>query len=451
LSSLFIFRRDLRLEDNTGLIYALKNSESVIPCFIFNPDQIEHNSFRGDPCLQFLIESLKDLEEQLKEKGAKLYLFYGKPEVIISQCIKELGIDSVVVNRDYTQFSIERDERIERTCDKNGISFYSFDDALLNPPEATMKKDGTPYTVFTPFFHNAQKISIDRPVKNDFDNYFTKSIPFAETHDLYKKILPDHPTVFGGRAHALTILKTLKKFENYTLDRNFPAIEGSTRLSPHLKFNTCSIREIYASMAKALGAEHDLIRSLYWRDFFSSIAFHFPRIFAGAFLEKFNRLNWSDNKSHFEKWCQGKTGFPIVDAGMRQLNETGWMHNRVRMIVASFLIKDLHINWQWGEKYFAQTLVDYDPAVNNGNWQWAASTGTDAQPYFRIFNPWNQQKNFDPDCLYIKKWVPELKYLSPKEIHNWIEINDTVANYPAPMILHERESKKTLAEYKSHT
>lgn len=448
MTSLFIFRRDLRLEDNTGLIYALKKSSDVIPCFIFTPDQIEHNPYRGDPCLQFLIESLEDLDRQLHEKGAKLYLFYGEPEKIIEECVKQLGIKAVMVNRDYTPFSLKRDEKMNAACTKHNIPLISFNDVLLNSPEETMKKDGTPYTVFTPFFNNALKNAIERPVINSAENYYTKPIPFAETKALYKKILPDHKTVHGGRAEALGILKKISSFEAYTTERDFPSIRGTTQLSPHLKFNTVSIREVYHAIAKVLGPEHDLIRSLYWRDFFSSISFHFPRVFEGAFLQKFNGIKWGQNKDLFEKWCQGKTGFPIVDAGMRQLNEIGWMHNRVRMIVASFLIKDLHINWQWGEKYFAQKLIDYDPALNNGNWQWAASTGTDAQPYFRIFNPWNQQKKFDPDCLYIKKWIPELRLLSAKEIHNWIEVNDTVATYPAPIIVHEKESKKTLDAYK---
>jgi deoxyribodipyrimidine photo-lyase len=449
---LFIFRRDLRLEDNTGLIYALKNFKTVIPCFIFTPTQIELNPFRGDPCLQVLIESLHDLEEQLEEKKAKLYLFFGNPEEIIAKCIKILQIEAVIVNRDYTPFSIARDAQIKQTCLQHNVRFHLFDDILLNPPEATLKKDGTPYTVFTPYFHNALKFTIPYPEENLHDNYYHQDIPFAEDSSIYKRILPSAKTFKGGRRQALDILKTVHKFEAYATDRDFPAIHGTTHLSAHLKFNTCSIREVYHAIAKTLSPHHELIRSLYWRDFFTSIAFHFPRVFQGPFLLKFDQVQWSQNNSHFEKWCTGQTGFPIVDAGIREMNETGWMHNRVRMITASFLIKDLHIHWQWGEKYFAQKLIDYDPAVNNGNWQWSASTGTDAQPYFRIFNPWNQQKKFDPDCIYIKKWIPELRELSPKVIHNWLHEQDAqFTTYPRPMISHEKESKITLDLYKSST
>ena len=449
--SLFIFRRDLRLEDNTGLIFALKNSDKVIPCFIFTPEQITKNSYRSDHCLQFMIESLEDLEEQLKNRDGRLFLFFEAPEKIVEKCIEELDLDAVIVNRDYTPYSIKRDQKIASVCEKASIAFHSFDDALLHPPEKTLKSNNTPYSIFTPFYRNAAKIKVLPSTSNQHKNYYSRPIPFAESSALYRKILPKRINqAAGGRSACLKILKNLKQFSHYKIDRNFPAKDATTHLSAHLKFTTCSPREIYYALAKQLGLHSELIRSLYWRDFFSSITFYFPNVFEGPFHKKFSRLRWSDDRTVFKKWCAGKTGFPIVDAGMREMNQTGYMHNRVRMIAAFFLIKDLHINWQWGEKYFAQTLIDYDPAVNNGNWQWVASTGCDAQPYFRIFNPWTQQSKFDPDCVYIKRWIPELSKIPSKAIHAWhLEENYALSkNYPAPIVDHKKEAKSTLASYK---
>jgi deoxyribodipyrimidine photo-lyase len=268
------------------------------------------------------------------------------------------------------------------------------------------------------------------------------------------KALPKHPlknALAGGRTEALKILKKLGSLRNYRRGRDFPAQELSSYLSPYLKFTVCSPREVYAAISRRLGPRHELVRSLFWRDFFTGIAFFFPHIFKGAFHSKFDKLKWSYDRKAFKRWCEGTTGFPIVDAGMREMLETGFMHNRARMIAGSFLVKDLHIDWRWGEKYFAQTLVDYDPAVNNGNWQWVASTGCDAQPYFRIFNPWAQQKKFDPECIYIKKWVPELRSLPPETIHAWYEKKHHSAcpNYPPPIVEHEIEAKKTLRAYRS--
>lgn len=414
--SLFIFRRDLRLEDNTGLIFALKSSEVVIPAFIFTPEQIDENPFRSDHCLKFMIDSLKDLEHQLKEKGAKLFLFKGHPEEVVRECIQKLHIDALIVNRDYTPYSIQRDKKLAQVCQKAGIPFQSFDDALLHPPEETTKKDGKPYTVFTPYFHNASKLEVLPPAQNRFSNYFHGQIPFAKGS--YPKVTVENAMI-GGRSEAL---------------------KNPSHLSPYLKFTLCSPREVYA----AIRHDTEKLRSLYWRDFFTGIAFFFPHVFKSAFRPKFDALQWSDDKQAFKRWCEGSTGFPIVDAAMREMNQTGFMPNRFRMITASFLVKDLHINWQWGEKYFAQTLIDYDPAVNNGNWQWAASTGCDAQPYFRIFNPWSQQKKFDPDCTYIKTWIPELREYPPKAIHAWTGSKD----YPAPMVDHAEAAKESLTSYR---
>jgi len=450
--TLFIFRRDLRLEDNSGLISALEHSHEVIACFIFNPVQLTDNAYRSDHCVQFMLESLQDLDEQLKKKGSHLYLFYGKQEEIVKKCIKTLGIDCVVVNRDYTPFSKERDANLEQLSSE--VDVVIWEDALLHAPENTLKSDGQPYSRFSPYYKNASSIQVKKPQTNSHTNYFHGFIDFAKPMSICKEILPNsstHLAIKGGRKEALKILKNLKNFKHYSDQRNFPELDATTHLSAHLKFTTVSVREVYYAIIEQFNKYHELIRGLYWRDFFHYIAFFSPHVFQGCFYKKFNALSWSQSKTNFLKWCEGKTGFPIVDAGMRELNATGFMHNRVRMITASFLIKDLHISWQWGEKYFAQKLIDYDPCVNNGNWQWVASTGCDVQPYFRIFNPWNQQKKFDPNCIYIKKWIPELIDMPPNILHNWyIKKNHTITqNYPSPIIEHETEAKKSLLTYRN--
>lgn len=452
--SLFLFRRDLRLEDNTGLIFALTHSEAVIPAFIFTPEQIEKNPFRSDHCLKFMLESLEDLSDQLEQKKGKLYFLKGKPEEVVAKCLEKLSIEAVIVNRDYTPYSQKRDKKIEKVCKEKKIPFLSFDDALLHPPEETLKKEGKPYAVFTPYFRNASRQKVLPPTPNRKSNYFHGKIAFAEGKSILSEMLPSKKittSLIGGRKEALKILKKISSFSHYENDRNFPGEDASTHLSPYLKFTVCSPREVFAAISSQLGRHHELIRALYWRDFFTGIAFFFPHVFEGAFHPKFDKLKWSYSKQDFNAWCKGQTGFPIVDAGMRELNETGFMHNRVRMITASFLVKDLQIDWRWGEKYFAQTLVDYDPAVNNGNWQWVASTGCDAQPYFRIFNPWTQQKKFDPDCIYIKKWVKELHDLPSSIIHGWHQkkVHPECPSYPPPMVDHEKAAKETLVAYKS--
>lgn len=446
--ALFIFRRDLRIHDNTGLIYALENAKEVICVFVFTPEQIVENPYRSDFCLQFMLESIEELEEELEKKGGKLFYFFEAPEKVVKKCIKQLKVDLVVVNRDYTPYSVHRDKMIEKVCKDGNVDFKSFDDLLLHPPEQLLKNNGNPYTIFTPFYKNASKLPVALPQNNNCKNYSKIRIEFANEPFPFKNILPTrHSAQKGGRREALKILKKISSFSHYELERDYPMKDATTHLSPHLKFTTVSVREVYYAIQKNLGSHSALIRSLYWRDFFSTISLHFPYVFKGAFHRKFDQLPWENNSTNFKHWCDGTTGFPIVDAGMRELNKTGYMHNRVRMIVASFLVKDLHINWQRGEKYFAQHLIDYDPAVNNGNWQWAASTGCDAQPYFRIFNPWTQQIKFDPECKYIKKWIPELAHEDPKTIHQ-LYSRENRSEYPLPIVDHAFEAKKAIAYYK---
>ncbi len=444
--SLFIFRRDLRLEDNSGLIDALINSSSVVPCFFFDrrlllTNQPHHNA------IQFMVEALKDLDDQLTQKNSQLFCFSDIPEKKVPSLIESLHIDAVFVNRDYTPFSQNRDSRLKNVCDKASVDFHQFADSLLSEPEMVHKSNNEPYKVFTPFFQKAKLIPVASAKANPHQNYSSaKLMPKNTLSSILKKYqfqTNERLLLQGNRSSCLKILEDLNAFRNYETRRDFPSEHGTTRLSPYLKVGLCSIREVHAAISNQLGATHPLIRQLYWRDFYTHIAFHYSYVFKRAFKARYENLQWNKSKTLFRAWCEGKTGFPIVDAGMRQLNTIGWMHNRVRMIVASFLTKDLHIDWRWGERYFAKYLIDYDPAVNNGNWQWAASTGVDAQPYFRIFNPWRQQEKYDSNCEYIKQWIPELSQIEPRTIHRWFKPTkwDSQLNYPKPLVDHKQESQ----------
>lgn len=449
--ALHIFRRDLRLYDNTALIQALKLSEFVIPCFVFDKRQIEDNDYKSDHCIQFMIRSLQELDSELKKKNSKLYFFYGIAEDVIAKLIIQLNIKAVFINRDYTPFSRKRDLKIAEICDDLHVDFYSYADALLHEPEEVFKIDRKPYTVFSPFLKKALQLAVQPPQNNSFKNYYKKPISLENKHVLIKLLKKNNPNIFvkGGRIEGLSLLTKIKDLEGYQKIRNIPSLQGTTQLSAHNKFGTLSIREVYYAIVKTFDKKHALISELHWRDFFTHIAFHYPSVFGESFHSKYKSIQWSQNERRFRAWCEGVTGFPIVDAGMSELNTTGYMHNRVRMITASFLTKDLHIDWRLGEKYFAQKLVDYDPAVNNGNWQWVASTGCDAQPYFRIFNPWLQQQRFDPDCLYIKRWIPELAMIPPKTIHHLNKINNKLMeNYPRPIVDHTIESQRTKIMFK---
>lgn len=454
--SLFVFRRDLRLIDNHGLKAALQASQQVVCVFIFDPRQIsDHNKYLSLNALQFMLASLKELEAELAKHAGKLYFLTGKPDIVIGKLISELKIEAVFVNQDYTPFSLERDEQIKKVCVHKQVIFNSQADCLLNDPAQIKTLSGKTYQVFTAFYKNAQKKPVDLPdVKFKFnthcfyDGHVNHSVTLTS---VAKKIAPKinlELAEIGGRVHGLKILKNLNQFKNYAHEKDFPAIP-TTRLSAHLKIGTVSVRETFYTMIDQLGHDHPLLRQLYWRDFFTYIACHHPSVFGAAFNPKFLKIKWQYDNHKFKLWCEGKTGFPIVDAGMRELNATGFMHNRVRMITASFLVKDLHLDWQAGEHYFATKLVDYDPAVNNGNWQWVAGTGCDAQPYFRVFNPWIQQKKFDPDCEYIKIWIPELKDLSPKEVHNWFKAWSKYDGiYLEPILDHSTAAKAVIKLYR---
>ena len=448
--SLFVFRRDLRLEDNTGLIHALKTSETIIPCFIYDDfilKKFKDSTFR----LDFLNESLRELDLELKKKNSSLQMFEGNPSKVIEDLITENNhtIDAVFLNVDFTSYSRSRDAEIHSICKKNNVNFYQILDFLLhNPNDIKTNNHDCPYTVYSFFNKKARQYHVRKIQRNYGKNYSDKITSKTNIRD---NISTKNLKTSGGRKAGMNILKNLDKFRDYKNTRDFPEFDGATtKLAPHNKFGTVSIREVYHAIRDTLGPNHTLINEIYWREFFSYISFHFPWTCKKSFQKRFQNIPWSQDKEKFHIWTQGMTGFPIVDAGMRQLNNTGFMHNRVRMIVASFLTKDLHIDWRWGEQYFAEKLVDYDPAVNVGNWQWAASTGCDAVPYFRIFNPWIQQQKFDPDCFYIKRWIPELEELTPKQIHNlWNNFPDgDDVTYVKPILDHKAESQKTKEMFK---
>ncbi len=450
--ALVLLRRDIRLIDNTALNYALKNAEKVTIGFIFNPKQADkaQNEYFSANAFQFLCESLTELDEELQKLGSRLAVWRGDTAEVVTNSI--FDFDLLYFNEDYTPFAKKRDEKIKKIVKNKGKEVKTFHDVLLTMPGAVKTGGGTPYKVFTPFKRAAMaQVPVPKPetetdlfekkvnqdVKSEFllEDYF-KKYPYEKNKEIF---------VHGGRSNALKRFENLKKYKNYDEERNFPAINQTSGLSAAHKFGVVSVRETYWRIRELFGVDHTLISELYWRDFYSLVGDSWPEVFGLEFKEKYRKVIWEDlklgkNEVNLEKWKRGETGFPIVDAGMRQLNQTGWMHNRVRMVVACFLVKDLQIDWREGEKYFAQQLVDYDPAVNNGSWQWAASTGTDAQPYFRIFNPWSQQKRFDPQAEYVKRWIPELKELSAKEIHNWK--GNLLVEYPPPMVEHKTEVAK---------
>jgi len=452
--SIFVFRRDLRLVDNTGLRAALANSETVIPTFIFDPRQVgEQNTFRSTNAIQFMIEALQNLDADIRKRGSKLQTWHGLAHEVIDQLLSVTGAEAVYVNRDYTPFSRMRDQRIDEVCRSHGAYLYSYYDTLLHEPEEIETGSGTPYQVFTPFYKNARERDVPEPESNRYSNFVSERISIdADEVDLDKELTDDGKILtekndkiltHGDRHIAKKTLNDMETYQNYDHDREYPR-KDTTHLSAHHKFGTISVRETFHATRNAFGFDNTLTQQLFWRDFYTQVAYNFPHVFGSAFRTKYNDLEWDEDEELFKKWCDGMTGFPIVDAGMRQLNTTGYMHNRVRMIVASFLTKDLHMSWQKGEKYFAQNLVDYDPAVNNGNWQWVASTGCDSQPYFRVFNPWSQQERYDADCVYIKAWIPELRDLEPKEIHKWKKRKEPHNGYPLPCIEHgpERDEAK---------
>ena len=421
-NGLFIFRRDLRIVDNHGLHLLFQHCKNIYTIFIFTPEQVSKaNDYKSNNAVQFMIESLEDLKKNIMEKGGKLYTFYGSNEKVVKECIKELKIDLVCFNLDITPYARERDKEIIQLCEDNK-TYVTYDwDYYILEPNQIVSGAGTPYQKFTPYYESAKKISVDVPLKSvsyPFIKSSKKMVYEISLQDAFQKFVTKENAdliVHGGRTNALKTLKTALKTQKHYSQTHNDLSKNTTLLSAYIKFGCVSIREVYY----AFKGNHDLIRQLYWRDFYSQIMYHFPRVLDHALKPNYNKIKWPKNEKWFKAWTQGLTGFPVVDAGMRQLITTGWLHNRSRLIVASFLVKTLLINWKKGEKFFAQQLVDYDPANNNGNWEWIMGGGADSQPFFRIFNPWEQGKHFDPECVYIKEWIPELRDLDPKVIHQW--------------------------------
>ena len=423
--SIFWFRRDLRLKDNHGLYRALESGKKVLPIFIFDEDILDLLENKSDKRVDFIVQALQTLNSFLKSKNKGIKIFKGKPLEIYKKLTENYEIEAVYCNEDYEPYAIKRDQEIADFLASKNIAFHQFKDQVIFHKDEIVKADKKPYTVYTPYsklwLNEFQKVDLRGfPSEKKLDNLL--DIPFEELkiEDIgFQKT----DLAFEVPEADLHIIKT------YEETRNFPAVKGTTQLGVHLRFGTISVRKL-AKIAK----ENNLtfLKELIWREFFMQILYHFPKVVNHSFKSKYDAIPWENNPEFLEKWKAGKTGFPIVDAGMRELNATGFMHNRVRMITASFLIKHLLTDWRIGEAYFAEKLMDYDLSANNGNWQWCASSGCDAAPYFRIFNPDEQQKKFDPDFKYIKKWIPEFgtKY------------------YPKPIVEHKKAREKVLKVYK---
>ncbi len=425
--NIFWFRRDLRLHDNAGLYHALKGEPPVVPLFIFDKIILDQLEEKKDRRVEFIRDTILEMQEQLVKKDSSLAVYYGTPHEVFEKLISEYDVQTVFTNHDYEPYAIERDTMIKNLLSKKNIGFKSFKDQVIFEKDEVLKDDGKPYTVYTPYSRKWKSALADfyvkpYPVEKYSKNYFkqsSKRIPSLDSMGFKEA---------GGSFPSKN--PTDELIRHYNKTRNFPGTDGTSRLGIHLRFGTISIRKL---IAKAQKLNNTFLNELIWREFYMSILWHFPQVgHHKAFKPEYDNIKWRNDEDEFQKWCNGKTGFPIVDAGMRQLNETGYMHNRVRMITGSFLCKDLLIDWRWGEAYFAEKLLDFDLSANNGGWQWVAGSGCDAAPYFRIFNPELQTKKFDKNLKYISKWVPEFQEF----------------NYPKPMVDHSTARERCLIAYK---
>jgi deoxyribodipyrimidine photo-lyase len=419
----FWYRRDLRLEDNIGLYQALKSKYSVIPLFIFD-DSILDNLPKNDARVSFIHESLSKINVQLQEIGSSLLVKKGKTLDVWQVLLKEYDVKEVFFNKDYEPYAIGRDTAICDELEANKTSCYTFKDQVIFEEKEITKADGLPYTVYTPFKNKwLEKYKTMAPVQeydasDMFSNFYKCDFAFPSLKQIGFEESP-----IKVKPH------NLKYIADYQDTRDFPAMDKTSYLSPHLRFGTVSVRKL---VNWAFHKNDVFLSELIWREFFMQILFSFPKVVTQNFKSAYDGIQWRNNEDDFKRWCSGTTGYPMVDAGMRQLNETGYMHNRVRMVVASFLCKHLLIQWQWGEAYFAQKLLDYELSSNVGNWQWAAGTGCDAAPYFRVFNPEIQQKKFDEKGIYIRKWIKEFDL-----------------GYGKPMVEHAMARDRAIATYKA--
>lgn len=426
--NIFWFRRDLRLHDNAGLFHALKGKNPVLCLFIFDRGILDKLSDKGDARVTFIYQTINELNSELNKHGSGLLVKYGQAEKAWGEVLNEYAIETVYTNHDYEPYAGQRDNAIAEKLKKHHINFKTYKDQVIFEKAEVAKDNGEPYTIYTPYKNKwYQKL-------NDF---YLKSYPTVK----YLKNLHKHSNFIVPSLKSVGFEKSDKEFpdknfegiiKDYAKTRDFPALSsGTTHIGLHLRFGTVSIRDL----ARRANSHHDKtwLNELIWREFYMMILYHFPHITDHAFRPEYDRIQWQNDEKQFKAWCNGETGYPLVDAGMRELNNTGYMHNRVRMVAASFLSKDLLIDWRWGEHYFAQKLLDYEMASNVGGWQWAAGCGTDAAPYFRIFNPDSQTKKFDPELKYIKKWVPEYADFS---------------SYPKPIVDHAFARERCLKAFK---
>ncbi len=424
--NIFWFRRDIRLEDNAGLYHALKSGTPVVPIFIFDTNILDELEDKDDRRVEFIHAALQEMQKKLVTIGSNLKVYHGKPLDVYKQLLTRYTIETVFTNHDYEPYALEREKLIGDLLKQNGVELKTFKDQVILEKEEVLKDDGKPYTVFTPYSRKWKAVLTDfhlkpYPTKKYFKHFF-------------KQVEQEIPSLKSMGFTAVDKSFPSKQLNDelvkkYAQQRNFPSINGTSKLGVHLRFGTISIRQL-AAHTKDLSETY--LNELIWRDFYHCILWHFPQVGKGkAFKQEYDTIEWRRDNGEFEKWCTGQTGYPIVDAGMRELNATGFMHNRVRMIVASFLTKHLLLDWRLGEAYFAKKLLDFDLAANNGGWQWAAGSGCDAAPYFRIFNPRLQTEKFDKDLKYIRKWIPELDSF----------------DYPQPIVEHELARKRCLEVY----
>ncbi len=425
-TAIFWFRRDLRLDDNVGFLQALKGEFPVLPIFIFDSEILDDLP-KNDARLNFIFDTLQEMRKELQTKGSSLAMYFGKPSVIFKELFDQYDIQKIYTNRDYEPYAKQRDKKIEKLADDNNVEFLTFKDQVIFEKDEVVKANGDPYVVYTPYMKlwkaEFKKIELEVHYTSQYlDNLIQNSrLPNLSLSDIgfeaSSQKVPDYEV-------------TPSLIQDYEAKRNYPAKDATSHLGPHLRFGTVGIRKI---MKKAISEKNEVFwQELIWREFFMQILYHFPNTPTDAFKKKYDRIEWRNNKEEFKKWKTGTTGYPMVDAGMRQLNESGFMHNRVRMLVGSFLCKHLLIDWRWGEAYFAEKLLDYEMSSNVGNWQWIAGSGVDATPYFRIFNPTTQIKDYDKDLEYIKKWISEY---------------DTEA-YPEKMVDHKEARERALSVYK---
>ncbi|WP_178984122.1 cryptochrome/photolyase family protein [Winogradskyella helgolandensis] len=426
--NIFWFRRDLRLDDNLGFYEALKSDLPVLPIFIFDTEILEHLP-KDDARVTFIHQTLQTMRQTLQEDyNSSIAILHGKPEVIFKQLIEDYDIDTVYTNHDYEPYATQRDNTIKTFLEKHSIAFNTYKDQVIFEKNEVEKKDGNPYLVYTPYMRTWK----EKFQAIELEIYYTKShLDNLVCHSRLPNLSLSDIGFEKSNQEITDYEVTPTLIQTYEATRNFPAKDSTSRLGPHLRFGTVSIRKM---VKKAIAEQNEIFwQELIWREFFMQILWHFPQTTTNAFKPKYDRIEWRNNEDEFKKWCEGKTGYPLVDAGMRQLNSTGFMHNRVRMLVGSFLCKHLLIDWRWGEAYFAEKLHDYDMASNVGNWQWVAGCGVDAAPYFRIFNPTTQIQKFDKNHDYLKQWVPEYQELT----------------YPQPMVDHKMARERCLETYKT--